>query len=85
MGPEGQTGKLRPYVADIDIHLWGRDLLQQRGIQNNPEIPRTVNVKIRVDMINAPGEVIDMSNLQQSHAVLIVQKQDIIEIEFPNL
>ena len=53
MGPEGQTGKLRPYVADIDIHLWGRDLLQQRGIQNNPEIPRTVNEKIRVDMINA--------------------------------
>lgn len=71
-------------MADTNIYFWGRDLLQW-GTQNNPEIPRTVNVKIRVDMINAPGEVIDMSNLQQSHAVLIVQKQDIIEIEFPNL
>jgi hypothetical protein len=45
MGPEGQIGKLIPYVADIDIHLWGRDLLQQWGFQNNPEIPRTVNEK----------------------------------------
>ena len=67
MGPEGQIGKLIPYVADIDIHLWGRDLLQQWGIQNNPEIPRTVNEKIRVDMINALDilciEGIDMGNL----------------------
>ena len=29
IGPEGQRGKLRPYVADIAINLWGRDLLQQ--------------------------------------------------------
>ena len=29
IGPEGQVGKLRPYMADIAINLWGRDLLQQ--------------------------------------------------------
>jgi hypothetical protein len=27
VGPDGQTGKLRPYVGDIIIQLWGRDLL----------------------------------------------------------
>ena len=27
--PESQVGKLRPYVADIAINLWRRDLLQQ--------------------------------------------------------
>ncbi|ERE69917.1 putative HERV-K-8p23.1 provirus ancestral Pro protein, partial [Cricetulus griseus] len=29
IGPEGQTGKLKPYVADTAINLWGRHLLQQ--------------------------------------------------------
>lgn len=27
--PEGQTGKLKPYVANITMNLWGCDLLQQ--------------------------------------------------------
>lgn len=35
IGPEGQVGKLRPYVADIAINLWGRDLLQQWKTQIN--------------------------------------------------
>ena len=26
-GSEGQIGKLRPYMADITINLWERDLL----------------------------------------------------------
>jgi hypothetical protein len=26
IGLEGQVGNLRPYVADISINLWGRDL-----------------------------------------------------------
>ena len=26
--PDGQIGKLRPYVANIAVNLWGRDLLQ---------------------------------------------------------
>lgn len=29
LGPEGQKGFLQPYVADIPISLWGRDLLSQ--------------------------------------------------------
>lgn len=28
-GPKGQIRKFRPYMADIAINLWGRDLLQQ--------------------------------------------------------
>lgn len=28
-GPEGQKGFLQPYVADIAVNLWGRDLLTQ--------------------------------------------------------
>ena len=35
IGPEGQRGKLRPYVADIAINLWGCDLLQQWNTQIN--------------------------------------------------
>jgi hypothetical protein len=29
MGPEGQIGRLRPYMASIAKNLWGIDLLQQ--------------------------------------------------------
>lgn len=29
LGPEGQKGFLQPYIADIPISLWGRDLLSQ--------------------------------------------------------
>lgn len=32
VGPGGETGKVRPYVADVPINLWGRDLLQQWGM-----------------------------------------------------
>ena len=47
MGPEGQTGKLRPYVADIDIHLWGRDLYQDKCFQVNvPVIQELVSGEI---------------------------------------
>ena len=27
-GPESQVAKLKPYVADISMNLWRRDLLQ---------------------------------------------------------
>lgn len=43
LGPEGQTGKLRPYVADIPINLWGRDLLQHGWYSNIPAIPETAH------------------------------------------
>ncbi|ERE84747.1 HERV-K-7p22.1 provirus ancestral Pol protein [Cricetulus griseus] len=35
IGPEAQKGRLKPYVADIAINLWGRDLLQQWNTQIN--------------------------------------------------
>ena len=28
-GPDGQPARLKPYVAQLPINLWGRDLLQQ--------------------------------------------------------
>ena len=33
--PEGQRGRLRPYVANIAVNLWGHDLLQQWNTQIN--------------------------------------------------
>lgn len=56
IGPEGQVGKLRPYVADIAINLWGRDLLQQWKTQINipsvsgsgPEIHQTPNKNFKL-------------------------------------
>ena len=35
IGPDGQIGKLRPYVANIVVNLWGCDLLQQWNTQIN--------------------------------------------------
>ena len=35
MGPEGQTGTLKPHVANIAMNLWGRDLLQHWRTQIN--------------------------------------------------
>ena len=68
VGPGGQTGQLRPYVADIPINVWGRDLLQQLGTQFNiPVIPGTANEEITVDMVDAPGEGIDTGDREQSH------------------
>lgn len=29
IGPEGQRARLKPYVANVAVNLWGRDLLQQ--------------------------------------------------------
>ena len=44
IGPEGQIGRLRPYIANIAINLWGRDLLQQWNTQINiPVVPGTHN------------------------------------------
>ena len=41
-GPEGQKERLRPYVANIAVNLWGHDLLQQWNIQINiPAVPKT--------------------------------------------
>ena len=40
--PEGQRGKLRPYMANTAVNLWGHDLLQQWNTQINiPAVSRT--------------------------------------------
>ena len=42
IGPEGQRGKLRPYVANIAVNLWVCDLLQQWNTQISiPAFPGT--------------------------------------------
>lgn len=35
IGPEGQRGRLRQYVAYTAVNLWGHDLLQQWNNQIN--------------------------------------------------
>ena len=60
VGPEGQTGKLRLYVTDITINLWGGYLLQQWVTQvTSPVISGTANEEIRGDMGDTPGKDID--------------------------
>lgn len=55
MDREGQTGKLKSYVADIPIKLWGRDLLQQWGMQINiPTSQGTANEESQCEMVDAP-------------------------------
>ena len=57
MRPEWQTGKLRPYVADITINLCGTNLFQQWDTEiNTPPIPGIANEKIWGDMIDALGK-----------------------------
>ena len=44
IGPEGRRGKLRTYVANIAVNVWGCDMLQQWNTQINiPAVPRTYN------------------------------------------
>ena len=44
IGPEGQRGKLRPYVANIAVNFWGREPQQQRNTQINiPAVRGTHN------------------------------------------
>ena len=75
MGIEGQTGKLRPYVADIPTNLWGRDFLQQKGTQIDIlAVPVTTNKEIRGYMVDAPGESIDTGDQEKSQAVPMIQK-----------
>ena len=42
IGPEGQIGRLRPYIPKTSVNLWGHDLLQQWNTQINiPAAPKT--------------------------------------------
>ena len=59
IGPEDQRGKLRPYVANIVINVWGRDLLQQWNTQINiltvPGTPNSGKDIIRYYTQRSPG------------------------------
>lgn len=60
MRPDGQIGNLRPYLDDIPINLWGRDLLQEWGTKINiSAVPGTAYEEARCDMGDVPGEGID--------------------------
>ena len=42
MGPEGQTDRLRTYVVNITVNLWGHDPLKQLNTQINiTAVPKT--------------------------------------------
>ena len=67
MGPERQTGKLKPYVANMLIKLWWTNLLQQWGRQINiASIPGTEYEEFNCDMLGALGEVIDTGNWEKN-------------------
>lgn len=58
MVPEGQKGKLKPYVADKPINLRGRGCFTTVGTQiNNAAIPETVHDEIKDDWINHPEKL----------------------------
>lgn len=38
IGPERRVGKLKPYVANIAINIWERDLLKLQAQNNIPTI-----------------------------------------------
>lgn len=46
IGPEGQRGKLKPYVANIAVNLWDHDLLQQWNTQINIPPTSETNYKL---------------------------------------
>jgi len=76
--------KLRPYVVDVAIHLWGSDLLQHWGTQINiPSIPETIPKRGEVEDVSEEG--VEKCHPEQPQTVQVVQTQDISGIEFPNI
>lgn len=47
IGPEGQSGKLKPYVVNTAMDLWGCDLLQQWKALINILLISETNHKIK--------------------------------------
>lgn len=61
VGPESQIGKLKPFMADIPISLWGKELLQQWSNQINiPAIAEIAHDEIRGELVGAFRECIDV-------------------------
>lgn len=61
IGPEGQTGQLQPYVAAININLWGRDSLTQWGA--SLQIP-TVSKPVKAMLTQSTQPGLSFPNLE---------------------
>ncbi|KAL6087981.1 hypothetical protein STEG23_022841, partial [Scotinomys teguina] len=72
IGPEGQRAKLKPYVANIAMNLWGRDLLKQWNTQINIPPTSETNQLTHVSERNTRSPVIQ-----------IVQEQGRTTVDLP--
>lgn len=80
IGPEGQRGKLKPYVANITMNLWGRDLLQQCNTHINiPPISETNHKLAHVTERN----IRRYCSNEWSPAIHIIQEQGTITDDLP--
>ncbi|KAL6093193.1 hypothetical protein STEG23_016117 [Scotinomys teguina] len=79
IGPEGQRAKLKPYVANIAINLWGRDLLKQWNTQINIPPASETNQLTHVSERNTRRYY---SN-HWSPAIQIVQEQGRTTVDLP--
>ena len=62
---------LKPYVANIDINLWGRDLLQQWNTQIN--IP--LNIEVSHRLANDSGRNIKRYYEKQSQTIQVMRNK----------
>jgi hypothetical protein len=66
-GTRRASREVEAFVTDLPINVWGRDLLQQWNTQINiSAIPGTATKEIRGDVVDAPGDVIDTGDREQS-------------------
>ncbi|KAL6086199.1 hypothetical protein STEG23_010845 [Scotinomys teguina] len=79
IGPEGQRAKLKPYVANIAMNLWGRDLLKQWNTQINIPPASETNQLTHVSERNTRRYY---SN-HWSPAIQIVQEQGRTTVDLP--
>ena len=77
IGPEGQKGRLKPYVADIEVNLWGCDLVQQWNTQI--KIPPGPGINQRLNCASKSNVL--KCYKANSPAVQIVQKNCITATE----
>ncbi|KAL6065033.1 hypothetical protein STEG23_028902 [Scotinomys teguina] len=75
IGPKGQRAKLKPYVANIAMNLWGRDLLKQWNTQINIPPASETNQLTHVSERN--------TRRYWSPAIQIVQEQGRTTVDLP--
>lgn len=71
LGPEGQKGFLQPFITDIPISLWSRDLLSQWGaeIWIPPGQYSSQSQKIMNQMGFQPGQVLRKFNQELTQPI----------------